>query len=141
MLQHLQRHLAANAFAIARIVESLLGQRLRQLRQRDTVTLRHFTERLIEILVVDADARALRALHLDLLQHQPLEHLLSQHRLWRHLEALRLETLADERDLFVDFAAQHHALVDHGGDAIEHHASVGQRARLRARLVTCAAGQ
>ena len=88
-------------------------------------------ERLVELLVVDADAALGGALHLDFLQHESLEHLLAQYRLRRQFLARLLQALRDRLDLIVQFALQHHAFVDHGGDAIEHRAFVGERAGLR----------
>ena len=72
----------------------------------------------------------MRTLHLDLLQHQPVEHLLAQHRGGRHLHALAADALGDLGDLFIEFAAEHHAVVDHRSDPIEHLAAVRERARL-----------
>ena len=128
--QHLGRHLAAHALPVCAVVDALRGERLGQVGEGDAVALRDIGERGIERLVVDTDAGALRTLHLDLLQHQTVEHLLAQHGGGRHLHALAADALRDLGDLFIEFAAEHHAVVDHGSDPIEHLAPVRERARL-----------
>ena len=86
------------------------------------------------MLVGYLDAGAVGALHLDLLQHQPLEHLLAQHVLRRELELLLAQPLADHMDLGVELALEHHAVVDDRRYAVEQLAAGCELARLRARL-------
>ncbi len=52
----------------------------------------------------------LGALHLQLLQHQPLENLLAEHVLGRHFLLLLPEAFADGGHLLVELALEHHAL-------------------------------
>ena len=119
LAQQRERELLAHGVAIAGVVDALRGQRLRQLRQRDVVALGDFLERAVQRLVGNLEAGAVRALHLDFLQHQPLEHLLAQHVLRRQLELLLAQALGDHGDLLVELALEHDAVVDHGGDAVE----------------------
>ena len=131
LAQHLHGHLAPYALAIGGVVDPLRGERLRQFGERQVVALRHIAERLVQGFVVDEDAGALGALHLDLLHDEPLEHLLTQDLRRRHLHVLRFHASADLGDLLFELAVQHHAVVHHRGHPVEHLTAVRERARLR----------
>ena len=79
------------------------------------------------------------ALHLDFLEHQPLEHLLAQHVLWRRLELLLVQPLAHRGDLRVQVAVEHDPVVDDRDHPIEQGALRGELAGLGMREL-CAQG-
>ena len=90
------------------------------------VALRDVGERGVEHLVRDLDPEPVGALHLQLLQDQPFEHLLAQHIARRRLLALLLDARADHLHLLLEIALQHDAVVDDGHQAVEQHAAAAQ---------------
>ena len=88
-------------------------------------------ERLVHRLVRDLDAEALGTLHLDLLHHEPLEHLLAEDVARRQLLAGLLDAVGNHPHLLVEFAAQHDAVVGDRGDAVERLAARAQFGALR----------
>ena len=88
-------------------------------------------ERVVQRLVRHLDAGAIGALHLQLLQHQAVEHLLAAARSAAAARAsARAGAARDDDHLLVELALQHHAFVDGGGDAVQQHAGAGGFARL-----------
>src|SRR5690554_2492747 len=73
----------------------------------------------VDLAVVDADAAGGRALGLQPHQDQALEHLPLQDRQRRELGLLVGVLGEDVGDRAVEFAAQDHVLVDHGGDLVQ----------------------
>ena len=87
---------------------------------------------LVDFLVADADAGCVGARHLQLDQHQALEHLALQHVARRQLAGSRPAYWAVMlRHGAVELALQDHVFVDHGGDAVDA-AAVAAPARSRA---------
>ncbi len=70
--------------------------------------------------------------------HQPLEHLLAEDVARRQLLAGLLDAVGDHPHLLVEFAAQHDAVVDDGGDAVE---QLAARARARHPAPAARAGE
>ena len=126
-----QHDLAPHLLAIGGVVEALLLERHGHLLERDVVALRDVAQRLVQRFVGHLHAEARRALHLDLLQDQALEHLLADDVGRRHLRALAAQALGDERRLRVELALQHDAVVDDRDHAVERDAACGHVARLR----------
>ena len=120
------RHLPAHLLAVGTIVDTLLFERGGQVAELDVVALRDVGERGVEHLVGDLDPEPVGALDLQLLQHQPLEHLLTEHVAGRRLLPLLLYALCNHLCLLVELALQHDAVVDHRGDAIEQAAGAGE---------------
>ena len=100
-------------------VDAVMGQALAQGVQGRTVLLGDGIHRLVQLLVADTDAAALGAGHLQLDQHQALEHLAAEHVFRRQLvftaDVLRL----DVGDRTLELALQDHVLIDDGGDAVK----------------------
>ena len=142
LAQQLQGDLAADLVAVGGVVDALLGERIGQLGEREAVALGDVLQRRVHLFVGHLDARLVGPLHLQLLQHEPLEHLLAQHVLRRQLELLLVQPLAHRRHLRVEVAVEHHAVVHDGDDAVEHVPLGGQFARLGApgRPVECEQG-
>src|SRR5690606_33658947 len=119
-----EHELLAHVAPVVRVVDALLDEHFGQCLERDVVLRRHLRDRGVQHLVGDLDADALRALDLDLLHHEALEHLLAQHARRGELQPLLQRPLRDERGLAVELALQHHALVDNGGDPVEEFAGL-----------------
>ena len=90
-------------------------------------------KRVVQRLVRDFHAGLFGALQLDLLEHQPFEHLLAQHVLRRKLQFLLAHALGDRRDLLIKLAREHHAVIHHRRHAIEHSPLVCEIAGLGVR--------
>jgi len=92
---------------------------LAQAVRRGAVLLGYGVDGVVQFGVADADAAFGGAGHLQLDQHQALEHLPLQHRARRQLA--RLVGVLGQHVLHgaVHFALQHHVLVHHGGDAVQ----------------------
>ena len=133
LTQQLQRHLAADLVAEIAIVDALLRERLRQIGEADVVALGDVVERAVQHFVGHLDAEAVGALHLDLLDDQPLEDLPAQHVARRQLGLLLTQALDDLVGLRIELADEHDAVVDDGGDAVEQLAAAGELARLGER--------
>ena len=103
----------------------------RHLLELDVVALGDVAQRLVQHLVRHLHAEPSGALDLDLLEDQPLEHLLADDVGGRQLRALALQAVGDEGALRVELALQHDALVDDRDHAVERDAGRGQVARLR----------
>ena len=88
-------------------------------------------ERRVHLFIGDLHAGVRGALHLDLLQHQALEHLLAQHVLRRQLELLLAQSLAHRGDLGVQVAVEHDPVVDDRDHPIQQLPLGGQFAGLR----------
>ena len=88
LLELLDHQVLAAVLAILRVVDVLARQHRGQLLERVAQILRDARERLVEHVVADRDADALRALELNLAQHELIEHLLLDHRHRRQLPAL-----------------------------------------------------
>ncbi len=73
----------------------------------------------------------LRALHLNFLQHQAIEHLLLQHALRGQLDFLFLQPLLDRGHLLVQLALENQAVIDDGRDSVEQFAVNADVAGLR----------
>ncbi len=125
LAQDLHRQLFAQAFAIGGVVDALGCEHRGQIRERNLVLLGHVAQRVVQGFVRHLDAGAIRALHLQFLQHQAVEHLLAQDVLRRQVEVLRAQALGDGEHLFVELAREDHAFVDGGGHAIEQDAGAG----------------
>ncbi|MCZ7600452.1 MAG: hypothetical protein M5U09_25735 [Gammaproteobacteria bacterium] len=69
---------------------------------------------------------ALAALQLDAVDDQALEDLWRQRAFRRHLGALRLEAPHDALGFLGELALQHHAVIDHGRDAVDQLAPRGK---------------
>ena len=121
LAQDLHREFFAQAIAIGGVVDALCCERRRQIRERDLVLLGHIAQCVVQGFIRHLDAGAIRALHLQFLQHQAVEHLLAKDVLGRQVELLRAQALGDGEHLLVELAREDHALVDGGGDAIEQH--------------------
>ncbi len=119
-------HLLSNLVAIARVVETLRLERRGQVAEGNAVALGDLVERLVERLVGHLDAEPVGPLHLHLLHHEPLEDLLPQQVSRRQRLPLLLEAFRDDADLLVQGTAQHDAVVDDRGDAVEQHAAGAQ---------------
>ncbi len=131
LAQQVEDDFLADVIAVGGVVDPLLRECIRQLREGDTVALGDVLQRRVEGLVGDLDAGAVGALDLDLLQHQTLEHLLAQHVLRRQLELLLPQPLADRFDLGVQITVEHHAVVYDRHYPIEQLAAGGELAGLR----------
>ena len=128
--QQTQRELLAHAVAVRGIVDALGGERLGQFRKLDVILLRDFLQCIVQGLVRNLHAGLVRPLQLDLLEDQPLEHLLAQHVLRRQFELLAAQALGDGRDLLIKLAGEDHAVVDDRRHAIEQLAFGGELAGL-----------
>ena len=117
--QGAQGELLAHALAILLVIDALGGERGRQLVERDLVALGDLLQGAVELLVRDGQADVLGPLRLDLLQDQPLEHLLAQHALRGKLHFLFLQPLGHRIHLLVELALEHQAFVHDGRDAVE----------------------
>ena len=74
--EHREHDLAAHLLAIGRVVDALPLERDRHLLEGNVVPLGDVPQRLVQHFIGDLDAEPGGALHLDLLQHEALEHLL-----------------------------------------------------------------
>ena len=80
-----------------------------------------FLEGAIQLLVGNGQADVLGALTSDLLEDQSLEHLLLEHALWEAEPTFcSCKRLVTASICVIEFALQDEAVVDDGGDAIQH---------------------
>ena len=100
-------------------VDAVVGQALAQCIQVRAVLLGDGIHRLVQLLVADADAAALGAGHLQLDQHQALEHLAAEYVFRRQLVFTAGVLRLDVGDRTLELALQDHVLVDDGGDAVQ----------------------
>ncbi len=119
LAQLLDRELLAHVLAITVVVETLLGQHRRQVRQPDAVAFRDIRQRHIQGLVRNLDADALRALELDALNDQAFQHLRHERVHVGNRRALLLQTPDDALDFQFELAAQHDPVVDDRDDAVQ----------------------
>jgi hypothetical protein len=134
LAEQAEGELFTHVLAVGGVVDALLLQSFGQLRQGMPLRCATSVQGRVQGLVRDLQAGLGGTLGLDFLQDQALQHLLAQHVLGRQLELLRPQALAHDGNLVVELAVQHHAVVDHGGDAIEELAFGGELAGLRAGL-------
>ena len=119
------------ALAILLVVDALSRERRRQLVEGNLVAAGDLLQRAVQLLVGDRQADPLGVLRLNFLQYQPIEHLLLEHALRGQLDLLFLQPLGDRIHLRVQFALQHQAVVDDGGNAVEQFAVHADVAGLR----------
>jgi len=131
LAQRAQHHFLAHLFAIGLVVDALGLQRGGQLVEGNLVARGNLLQRAVQLFVGYREAHTLGALHLDLRQDQPLEHLLSEHAGGWHLHLLFLQALGHRVDLRVELALEDQAVVDHRRDAIQQFAVHAEIARLR----------
>ena len=74
---------------------------------------------LVEHLVGDLNADAIRTLHLDFFVDQSFQHLLTKDVRRRQFHARLGRTHDDQVLLAIELAFQHNALVDHCSDAVD----------------------
>jgi hypothetical protein len=130
LTQDLQGDLLADALAVTRVVDALARERRRQVGELEIVGRGHVGERVVELLVGHLDARTVCPLHLQLLQHEAVQHLLAQDVGGWQIELLLTQPLGDDENLLVELARQDHTFVHRGGDAIEQHAGARRFAGL-----------
>ena len=126
-----QGQLFAHGLAILLVVHALGFERRGQLIERDLVALGDFLQRTIQLFVGNGEPHPLGSLRLNFLQNQSIEHLLPKDALGRQLDFLFLQAFGHRIHLRVQLALQDQAVVDHGGDAVEHFAVDADIARLR----------
>ncbi len=88
-----ERQLLAHGVAVARVLDAVLGQHLRQARERNAVALGDVLHGAVQRLVGHLEVAVLGPLHLQLLHHQALQHLLAEHVLGRQFLLGFLETI------------------------------------------------
>ena len=141
LLELLDHQVLAAVLAVLRVAQVFRREHGRQLLERVAEVLGDACERVVQHVVAHGDADLLRALELELAQHELVEHLLLDDRPRRQLTALfgRLLLLLlthvadDDPDAIRELALEHHAVIDHGGDALEQLAAGAELAVLSER--------
>ena len=133
LAQQAERELLAHVLAVGGVVDALLLQASGSCDRGMPLRCATSVRAVFRVSSGTFNPAFVGALGLDLLQHQALQHLLAQHVLGRQLELLLPQALAHDGDLVIELTVQHHAVVHHGGDAVQQLALGGQLAGLGVR--------
>ncbi len=119
LLQALDENLFLGLLAEIVIVQTVARERAAQLGDVDVVALRDALDRLVDVVVGDADAGALRALNLDAIHDQAVEHLAAQDVGRGQLLRIAAVLGLDLRDGAVELALQNDVVLGDRDDAVE----------------------
>ncbi len=134
LTQGAQGQFLAHGLAVLLVIDALGRERRRQLVEGNLVVRGDFLQRAVQLFVGHREANALGVLRLDLLQYQPIEHLLLEHALRGQFDLLFLQPFGDRVHLRIELAFQHQAVVDDGRNAVEQLAVDADIAGLRLGL-------